>query len=77
MRLNDKLHFVIATHSEESLLKGKAQYNGPPLLTSLDQLLLIEQTLFTFYRISYLNEEVNCTEHSPSVVFLGAHRHLI
>jgi hypothetical protein len=33
----------------------------------LDQLLLIQQTLFTFYKTSYLNEEVNRTEPSPSV----------
>jgi hypothetical protein len=32
------------------------------VLTCLDQLLLIIQTLFTFYNTSYLNEEVNCTE---------------
>jgi hypothetical protein len=35
-------------------------------LTSLDQLLLTQQILF-FYKTSYLNEEVNCTEPSPSV----------
>jgi hypothetical protein len=38
------------------------------VLTSLDQLFLIMQTLFTFYKMScYLNEEVNRTEPSPSV----------
>ncbi len=31
-------------------------------LTSLDNLLLIMQTLFSFYKICYLNEEVNGTE---------------
>ncbi len=36
--------------------------------TSLDQLLLIMQTLFTFdTKTTYLNEEVKCTEPSPSV----------
>jgi hypothetical protein len=37
------------------------------VLTSLDQLLLILETLFTFNNTSYLNEEVNCTKPSPSV----------
>ncbi len=38
------------------------------LLTSLDQPLVILQTLFTFfYKTRYLNEEVNCTEPSPLV----------
>jgi hypothetical protein len=35
--------------------------------TSLDQLRLILKTFFTFYKTSYLNEEVNRTEPSPSV----------
>ncbi len=35
-------------------------------LTSLDQLLLKIQALFTFYKTSYLNEEVNGTEPFPS-----------
>jgi hypothetical protein len=37
------------------------------VLTSLNLLLLIVKTLFTFYKTSNLNEEVNCTEPSPSV----------
>jgi hypothetical protein len=36
------------------------------VLTSLDQLVLILQRLFTFLP-NNLNEEVNCTEPSPSV----------
>jgi hypothetical protein len=39
--------------------------------TSLDQLLLILQTGFTFYITSYLNEEVNCTELPLQLVFPG------
>jgi hypothetical protein len=35
------------------------------VLTSLDQLLLILQTFFLFYKTSYLIEEVNHTEPSP------------
>ncbi len=34
--------------------------------TSLDQLLLIMQILITVYKTSYLNEETNCTDPSPS-----------
>jgi hypothetical protein len=31
------------------------------------QLLFILKILLTFYKISYLNEEINCTGPSPSV----------
>ena len=37
------------------------------VLTSLEELLLILQTLFTFYETSYLNEEVNYAEPFPTV----------
>jgi hypothetical protein len=38
------------------------------VLASLDQLVFILKFLITFfYKTSYLNEEVNCTEPSPSV----------
>jgi len=37
------------------------------VLTSLDKLLFILKYYFPFYKTSYLNEEVNCTEPSPSV----------
>jgi hypothetical protein len=37
---------------------------GPIVLTSSDQLLLVLNYL---YKTSYLNEEVNSTEPSPSV----------
>jgi hypothetical protein len=37
------------------------------LLTRLDQLLMVSKTLYTFYKTSYHNEEVNRTEPSPSV----------
>jgi hypothetical protein len=40
----------------------------PLILASLDKLLLILPTLFTFFtKTSYLNEEVNCTLLIPSV----------
>jgi hypothetical protein len=36
--------------------------------TSLEELLLIVKLLFSFcYNTSFLNEEVNCTEPSPSI----------
>jgi hypothetical protein len=54
--------------SREPLQKGNAQYSTVHLLvwTSLDQLLLILQNFISFLQNS-LNEEVNCTEPSPSV----------
>ncbi len=37
------------------------------VLSSLDQLIFILKIYLHFYKTSYLNEEVNCTEFSPSV----------
>jgi hypothetical protein len=52
----------------EPLLKGRLSTVDLLVLTSLDQLLLIVQTHYLhFYKTSYPNEEVNCTEPSPSV----------
>jgi hypothetical protein len=42
------------------------------VLTSLDQLLKLKNIISLLYKTSYLNEEVNCTEPSPSV---GVPRH--
>ncbi len=54
--------------SREPLLKGRLSTVDLLVLTSLYQMLLIMQTLFTFFnKTSYLEEEVNCTESSPSV----------
>jgi hypothetical protein len=39
------------------------------VLTSLDQWIFKLKILFTLLQTSYLNEEVNCTELSPSVSF--------
>ncbi len=57
------------TLTREVLLKGKAQYRITLLpLISLDQLIFKAKMLFTFfYKTSYLNEEVNCTEPFPLV----------
>ncbi len=37
------------------------------VLNSLDKLIFISEILITCYEMSCLNEEVNCTELSPSV----------
>jgi len=37
------------------------------VLTSLDKLIQTETNFFFFTKTTYLNEEVNCTEPSPSV----------
>ncbi len=48
--------------------KGRLSTADLLVLTSLDPLLSILKTLFTFfYKTCYLNEEVNCTEPLPSV----------
>ncbi len=44
---------------QEPLQKGKLSRVDLLLLASLDQLLLMIQTLFTFLKTSHLNEEVN------------------
>jgi len=63
--------FYDATEAKSSMLsKPGTSYREvrlsmfhPQVLTSLDQLLFKFKILFTFYtKISYFNEEVNCTE---------------
>jgi hypothetical protein len=53
--------------SRESLMKGKLSTDDLLQLISLDQLLFIMKLNFSCYKTTYLNEEVNCTESSPSV----------
>jgi hypothetical protein len=44
---------------------------GLLVLTSLDQLLFYDENIiYLCYKTSYINEEVKCTEHSPSVRIL-------
>ncbi len=50
---------------KEVLLKGKAQYRWPPVLIISDQLYFKP----TFCKTSSFNEEVNCTEPSPQLLF--------
>jgi len=65
--------FIIATSVHSMLTPGKPCWRGTLstvdllVLTNLDQLLLIMQALFIFNKTSCLNEEVKCTEISPSV----------
>ncbi len=47
--------------------RGMLSRVGYLILTSLDQLLLNLKILLTFSVTSYLNEEVNCTDPSPSI----------
>ncbi len=50
----------------EILLKGKAQYDWPPCTNQFRSApLYIENIINLFYKTSYINEEVNCTEPSP------------
>ncbi len=53
--------------TRESLLKGRISTDDLLALTSLLQLLLILNYIFSFRKTTYLNEEVNCTEPSHSV----------
>jgi hypothetical protein len=48
--------------------KWRRQQQGILVLTSLDRLLFkIENIIYLGYKTSYLNEEFNCTEPSPSI----------
>jgi hypothetical protein len=54
--------------TSETLLKGKAQYSWPPCTNLfISAPFYIENSIYIFNKTSYLNEEVNCTEPSPSV----------
>jgi hypothetical protein len=45
--------------------RGRVRTVDLLVLTSLDQLIYIIKILFTFFKTSYLGEEVNCTEPRP------------
>ncbi len=48
------------------LLKGKDQYNWPPCTNKFRSTAFYsENIIYLFYKTSYLNEEVNCTEPFP------------
>ncbi len=63
--------FVIVNHfnpsSGNTKLRGRLSTVDLLVLTSLVQHLFILKVLRTFYKTTYLNEEVNCTEPPPSV----------
>jgi hypothetical protein len=59
---------VVIQRAGKSYWGGRLNTIDLLLLTSLDQLIFMLKILFQFfYKTSYLNEEVNCTEPSPSV----------
>jgi hypothetical protein len=64
------IHFKSKTLLQPGKPYWRERFNtvGLLVLTSLDQLLFTLKILFSFfYKTSYLNEEVNCTELFPSV----------
>ncbi len=68
--LNHSLHLENRKHHQhifgtrEALLKGRISTADLLVLTSLDQLFF---KLKLFFKTTYLNSEVDCTEPSPSV----------
>ncbi len=64
----DKLYeLLVLLKPGKSFWKGRLSTVDLFVLTSLDQLHLTLQTLFTFHKTSYLNEEVNHTGPSRSI----------
>jgi hypothetical protein len=59
--------YVCVCVTREPLLQGRLSIVDLLVLTSFYQVILTTQMLFTFYKTSYLNKEVNRTEPSPSV----------
>jgi hypothetical protein len=55
------------TRPWKSYCRGRHSTVDLLVLTNLYQLLSILKILFTFFKTSYLNEEVNLSEPSPSV----------
>jgi hypothetical protein len=54
--------------TREALLKGKDQYDQTPCANEfLSATFQTESFFFLFYKTTYLNEEVNHTDPSPSV----------
>ncbi len=53
-------------------MKGRLGIFHLLVLISLDQLLLYRKYYLLFYKTSYLNEEVNCSEPSSLLEFPGA-----
>ncbi len=52
----------------ETLLKGKAKYSWPPCANLFSSAPFdIENIIYIFNKTSYINEEVDSTDPSPSV----------
>ncbi len=63
-------HCGVKLLAREPFLMGRLSTVGLLLLTSFDDLLFTLKILFIFfYKTSYLNEEIYCTEPSPPVSF--------
>ncbi len=62
------VHIKLKCLSREPLLKGKTQYSLTPCTDKFRWAAFDIATInLLFYNTRYLNEEVNCTEPSPSV----------
>ncbi len=57
--------YLPLTWAGTSCWRGRLNTVDLLVLTSLEHLLLIVKILLSFYKTSYHNEEVNCTEPSP------------
>ncbi len=68
---SQELHFFwlfIMSSAGTSYWRGRLSTVDLRVLASLNQLLFyIEIIIILFYKTSYLNEEINCTEPSPLV----------
>ncbi len=65
---------IFSARTEKPYRMGRISTVDLLVLTSLNELLFKLKLNFLFYKATYLNEEVNCTEPSPSVrvPWLGA-----
>jgi len=64
----------------KSFWRGRLSTVDLLVLTSLDQILILLEILFTFfYKTSYPTEEINCTQPAPSVSIplVQIHLHVI
>ncbi len=71
-RLSHPNHKItVKDQTRKALLNGKAKYDGPPCTKKFrSATFYFKNIIYLCYEASYCNKEVNCTEPSPSVVFL-------
>jgi hypothetical protein len=67
MQPNAVLWSSMQAHAGKSYRIGKLSSVDLLVLTSSVQLLSKLKIVFTYFKTSYLNEEVSCTEPSPSI----------